>query len=206
MNTSFGRFIAIYFAILGWFAVASLLEFSGLDFYILLILSFFVFWGVVSSFLATKIETRFHFKKADDDEIEREDDVLLQGATFVTAILFFYVNTLLIDQHSRILLGLAFSFLTGSFYLLRAYAKIKSRADYRFMSSFFFVWGITSFAFEIAVAIFPALFPTIPELPTVFLMLIFVGLMILFLLYALSFVYFYKRYGSPGLIHKDRNL
>ena len=206
-NISFRRFTAIYFTIIGWFVVASLLKFSGFEFYSLLIFSFFILWAVVcSTFLATKIERRFHFTKADDDEIEKEDDVLLQGATFITAILFFYVNTLLSSQHSKISFGLVFSFLTGSFYLLRAYAKIKSRADYRFFSAFFFVWGVTSFAFEIAVALFPAFFPTILTLSAIFFTLVFVGLMFLFLLYALSFIYFYKRYGSPRLYHKGRNL
>jgi len=208
-DMSFRRFAAIYSIVIGWFIVASLLEFDGVYFYVILILSSIILWTEVCPFLARRIESRFHFTKADDEEIRKEDDVLLQGATFISAILFFYVNTLLSDRYSKIILGLAFSLLTGSFYIFRAYAKIKSRADYRFFSAFLFAAGATSYAFEIALLLFPTFFPTILALPAIFLSSLIMGLaFILYLSNSLLLIYFYKRYGSPRLLnhHKDRNL
>jgi hypothetical protein len=76
--------------------------------------------------------------KVSQAEISREDDVLLQGATFSSAILFFYVNLMLEDKLSKLILSILIVAFAGSFYISRAVAKIKDSPKLRYYSIYLF--------------------------------------------------------------------
>ncbi|MCW4007525.1 MAG: hypothetical protein NWF09_02365 [Candidatus Bathyarchaeota archaeon] len=86
-------------------------------------------------YLGEKVAKHYHIEiaKASDDELRREDDVLLQSVTFSAAIVF-YVNFLVEDYVSKIVLSVFIVALAILFYLLRAWGKIKENLKYRHRS------------------------------------------------------------------------
>lgn len=147
-------------------------------------------------FLALKIEGHYPIAEADAEEIKREDDVLLQGTPFISAILLFYLNTLVTDTHNKIILANAIVYLTVIFFVLRGYAKIKSNPVSRFFSAIFLVWLASSFGFVFLISYFPSIFPYILNLPLLGSVLFGIGLaMVPILSTALAVVYFRQRYG-----------
>lgn len=99
-----------------------------------LTLYFLIYLGLRK--LGNKIAKHYHIVivKAPDDELRREDDILLQSVTFSAAIVFFYANFLVENQASRISLSIAIIILAIAFYLVRAWAKLKESPTYRFWS------------------------------------------------------------------------
>lgn len=93
MKLSFLGIISILVAVV-WLIIASLLGFEGTSFNILSGISVMIVEGILCLLLIPKLENRFHFVKALPEEIKREDDVLLQGTPFISAVLFFYLNIL----------------------------------------------------------------------------------------------------------------
>ena len=65
--------------------------------------------------------------------MQREDDVLLQAVAISQSILFFAVN-LAEENGSKLIISALIVIFAGSFYILRAYAKIKDSAKYRYYS------------------------------------------------------------------------
>lgn len=189
-------FATIYSGIIGWFIASSLLGFTGTYFLDFLIISLMILEMVGCLFVTLKIARRYPIAEADAEEIKREDDVLLQGTPFVSAILLFYLNIIVSDTNSKIILADAIVFLTVSFYVVRAYAKIKSSPIHRLFSAVLLVWLAGSFVFLFLVAFFPYIFPTILTLPPLVFVLFGIGLAIIpILLTALGVAYLRQRYG-----------
>jgi len=189
-------FAIIYSGTIGWSIVSSLFGFAGANFLNFLIISLMVLEGVGCVFLAWEMERRYPIAEADAEEIKREDDVLLQGTPFVSAILLFYLNIMVADTNSKIILANAIVFLTVSFYAVRAYAKIKSSPIYRLISAFLLVWLASSFFFLFLVAFFPFIFPSILTLPPLVFVLSCTGLAVIPMLStALGVRYLRQRYG-----------
>ena len=138
-------------------------------------------------------------------KLKREDDVLLQGTPFLSAILLFYVTTLTPDVGAKIKLGLVIVLFTGTFYVLRAIGKIKSLPKYRFLSMFFLIYLGTSVVYEIAILTFPAFFPSFLTLPLIIQVSTIAGSGItVFLPSALVGLYFPRRYGVRATFFKKR--
>lgn len=74
------------------------------------------------------------FAEADEEEIRREDDVLLQAVTFSSAILFFFVNMVLQEVSVKIVFSTLIVMFALPFYVVRALAKIKDNSKYRYYS------------------------------------------------------------------------
>lgn len=72
-------------------------------------------------------------KKADLDEQQREDEILLQAVAFSQSISFF-ITTLLLDGDLRIVIGTMTAVFAITFYIFRAWAKIKNSALHRYIS------------------------------------------------------------------------
>lgn len=75
-------------------------------------------------------------RKADDDELRREDDVLLQAVAFSQTLLFFFVNLTLEEQVNRLTLSVLIAGFASTFYILRAWAKIKDNPKFRYYSMY----------------------------------------------------------------------
>ena len=133
--------------------------------------------------------------KAQPEEVKREDDILLQGTTFCSAILFFYVNLILssgVDKISLSILIVAFGI---PFYCSRAYAKIKDSPKYRYYSMYLLAFLLGTYIISISVTISVATFSSIlNNLVSVFIFLLFLLTPISLLQDALG-SYFKTRYG-----------
>jgi hypothetical protein len=197
MPVSFRIFVIVYSLVIGLFVVSSLLGFAGNYFLIFLGFSLMALGWAGCFFLAKEVVKRHPVAKAMDKEIEREDDVLLQGITFLSTILFFYVNTLIPDANGKVAISLMIVVANGSFYLLRAVAKVKSNPFYRLLSVFFLVWVVSLYCFGLILLLSPTTFPIVLNLPPLIFTLVAVGLTVLsFLLVSLVIVFFAQRYGT----------
>jgi MFS family permease len=78
------------------------------------------------------------FGQANEDELKREDDILLQATAFSQAALFIYLNLLPSGDFVNIL-KLTVPIVAVSFYLVRAYAKLKNDNLWRYRSDFVLV-------------------------------------------------------------------
>lgn len=148
--------------------------------------------------LLIKIDRYYPFSRANDDEIHREDDVLLQGTTFLSAILFFYVNTLPAEFNAaKVPLSVLIVFSTVPFYCFRAYAKIKNSPEYRFISMFVFLFPTSNYVFQLSVLFIPTwFFPWLLTVHPIVQILFILGLSAIPLsACASAFLYFPKRYG-----------
>jgi hypothetical protein len=205
MIVSFRVFAVAFFIMIGWVMVAGFLKFEGFYFLSLLIVTIMVLEGLGCLVLVIKVAKRFPDIRAPPDEIRREDDVLLQGTPFISAILFFYLTTLTSDVNVKVSIGLAIVLLTGTFYVLRAIAKIKCLPNLRLWSIFFLVYLGTSTLYEIAVLLFPTLFPFILSLPQIIQIFVLGSLIIITVLpTAIVGAYFPKRYGAKIDISRKR--
>ena len=207
MTVSFKVFATVYYSIIGWFLLTGFLSFNGYDFYFLTLLALTIMGleGLGCSLLVIKLSKKLKTIQAPPDEIRREDDVLLQGTPFISAILFFYLTTLTSDIWAKVTLGLSIVLFTGTFYVLRAIAKIKSLPKYRFASMFFLVYLGMCVIYEIVVLLFPAFFPSFLTLPPIIQVSTIAGLGItVFLPSALVGLYFPRRYGVRATIFKKR--
>jgi len=164
-----------------------------LDFLILSIMTLEV---VGCLFLAMKIGGRYLIAEADAEEIKKEDEVLLQGTPFISAILLFYLNALVTDTNNRIALANTIAYLTVIFFVLRGFAKIKSNPKSRFLSAVILVWLASSYGFVFLVSYSPSIFPNILKMPILGQVLYALALAIVPILgTALALVYLQQRYG-----------
>gem|GEM_PF-2906742 len=193
-------FAIFYFGTIGWFIVSSLLGFAGTWFLDFLILSFMTLETFGCMFLSLKISGRYPIAEGDADEIKREDDVLLQGTPFISAVLLFYLNALVTDTHNRITLANAIVYLTVTFFVLRGYAKIRSNPKARLFSALILVWLASSYGFVLLVSYSPSIFPNILKMPILGQVLYGLALAIVPILgTALALVYLTQRYGLTNL-------
>jgi hypothetical protein len=83
--------------------------------------------------LASLLKKRFLFRQAEEEELKREDDILLQSTAFSQSILFIYLTLM---EPTELILALKFfiPFFAFLFYTVRAYAKLKNSNQYRFLS------------------------------------------------------------------------
>jgi len=195
MKLSLGS-ISILLVVIVWLIIASILGFEGTYFNILTASLVVIVEGILCLLLIPKIENKFHFVKALPEEIKREDDVLLQGIPFISAILFFYLNILFSNSGIKLILGLTIVLATGTFYVSRALAKIKCNAQYRFESIYFLIFLVTGVIYEIIVIIFIILIAPSLTIPLIVEVLVISGLVIIiFLPLAFAVAYFPIRYG-----------
>jgi len=89
--------------------------------------------GFVGLVIGEKL--RLRVTKADDAEIKREDDVLLQAVGFSQSVLLIMVNFFLVEQ--SVLFSILIITSSVGFYSLRAWAKIKNSQVFRYFSLFF---------------------------------------------------------------------
>jgi hypothetical protein len=155
------------------------------------------FFGSV--IIVFEIAKKFQFSKASSQEIKREDDVLLQGAPFISAILFFYLNVLFSVTALKIALGLAIVSCTSIFYVARAIAKIKCNKKFRFYSMYSLIFLSTSFIYEIVLIAFPFLFPSFLTM-SVLIDISVILVLAIFPIFSIVFatVYFPIRYDVTG--------
>jgi len=199
MPASFKSFILFYFGIMAWFLLVAFLGFNNYVFYFLtmLIITIMGLEGLGCSFLVYRLSKKLKTVQATPDEIKREDDVLLQGTPFISAILFFYLNILLSNSAYKLILGLTIVLGTGTFYVTRGLAKIKSNPMFRFESIFFLVFLATGVTYELISIALTALVFSILTLPLIAdVLVISVLAIIVFLPVTFAIVYFPVRYGA----------
>jgi hypothetical protein len=199
MGASFKAFVLFYFGTIALGLLTAFLIINNYTFYFLslLIITIMGLEGLGCSFFVNRLSKKLRTKQAEPDEIKREDDVLLQGTPFISAILFFYLNILISNTDYKLLLGLTIVLGTGTFYITRGLAKIKSNHMFRFYSIFFLVFLATGVSYElIAIALATFVFPIV-TIPFMVEVLVIAALVIIvFLPVDLAIVYFPVRYGA----------
>lgn len=126
------------------FVSAFFLTFNFADFsisltdYVLLSLSFLMFipFTAIVALPFWKGRKFFHkMKEADEEELQREDDIYIKAVTFSQSTLFIYLN--LISMTSTLQFYLKWLIITTAvlFFVMRGYAKIKCSPKYRFWST-----------------------------------------------------------------------
>jgi len=150
--------IAILSGLIGFVALLFLFNFVVEAFLFLLTIPLMLLaaWG--NETLKEWLERNKDSIKAHPEEVKREDDVLLQGTTFCSAILFFYVNLMLSNELDKIMLSILIVVFGIPFYCLRAYAKIKDKPKYRYYSMYLFAFLVGSYITAISVATLPGIF------------------------------------------------
>lgn len=184
--------------VVAWLIISIAVGFKGFYFLVLCGVSVTILEGLLCLFLVSKIAKRVNFVKALPEEIKREDDVLLQGTPFLSAILFFYVNLLFSNIAIKLTLGISIVLFTGTFYVSRALGKVKSNPSFRFESMYFLFFLATSVAYEIAVILFAILVAPLFSLPPIVDVLVVSSMaIIVFLPVVIASLYFPIRYGVP---------
>ena len=106
--------------------------------------TFFTFCplGYIMGFFLGFLLRHFHFEPsgpASDDELLREDEVLMEATAFLQGIIFIYLNLIPSDTDS---LATTFRWSVPVFgvlfYLLRAYARIRLSGKFRYYSIYVF--------------------------------------------------------------------
>jgi len=100
---------------------------------------------IVMTCVPLGMELGDRIKKADADEIKREDDVLLEAVAFSQSVLFVLLSVMQSEDKLREALLYGTVTTTLAFYTLRAWAKIKDSPKYRYYSmiAFSFLSGNT---------------------------------------------------------------
>lgn len=111
----------------------------------------------VFGYLLLKLSRQMErIKPPDSNELQREDDVFLQGIAFSQATLFVLLNLVpvpLILEMIRLVIPISASI----FFTLRAYAKIKENGIYRFVSTILAIAILFLNVFILVVPILPRL-------------------------------------------------
>jgi len=89
--------------------------------------------------------------RAPSAELHREDDVLLQAIAMSQSLLLFFVNVTLESIIAKLFLSTVIAVFFVSFYLVRAYAKIKGSPKCRYYSAY--LLGII-LTYTIAISVF----------------------------------------------------
>jgi hypothetical protein len=106
-------------------------------FVILLYAGVFGLITLILFFLETSISKRGKkVVQALSDELNKEDDVLLQATAFSQSLLLFLVNLTLTNVNEKLFLSVWIGLSLASFYITRAYAKIKGSPKYRYYSAY----------------------------------------------------------------------
>lgn len=87
---------------------------------------------LVFLFLIEKVNPKI--KEADNEELEKEDDILLQGVGFSQSVLFILANILLISTNEKLRASILIASTTIPFYVIRAFAKLTNNSKYRYYS------------------------------------------------------------------------
>ena len=126
---------------------------SGLLFYFGVFLFLSVITYIFNRFLSG-IAENISVKKADSNQLKREDDVLLQATGFTQATLFLYLNTLsqtgFRDFRWFVLL------VSAIFYTLRGYAKIQDSNKYRYYSIYALIFVVATSIISLLAAGLPS--------------------------------------------------
>jgi len=103
----------------------------------LILLSPILLTSVITSLIFKWSKYKAKLKKADEEELKREDDVLLFGIGFLQST-YFLILTRFLQSDPEYLRQISFSiFLTTvTFYLLRGKAKISNDSKWRYRSMF----------------------------------------------------------------------
>lgn len=149
MKNSFRVFVFVFFVPIVVILLAILFNVILEAIALLISVTFAFLTGIGIAFLGEKISKRHTFKivKAPDNELQREDDVLLQTVTFSAAIVFFYINFLIKDDDfHKLTLSAIILILAISFYTLRAWGKIKKSPKHRWWSMILLAALIAAYA------------------------------------------------------------
>ncbi len=106
---------------------------------------------------ANKLRRRFATNKANTEELRREDDVLLQGTALSQSVFFIYLN-LIPSSYIIEILKWTVPIVAISFYAMRAYAKIRDSAKYRYYSIFVLVVIMIEIVLYVFMQISPAIY------------------------------------------------
>jgi len=103
-------------------------------------------WGYVFALSHRYLLRRLHFEPsgpASDDELLREDEVLMEATAFLQGIIFIYLN-LVPSATGSFVTSLKWSVPTFGvlFYICRAYARIKQSGRFRYYSIWIFLYMI----------------------------------------------------------------
>jgi len=100
---------------------------------------FFMIGGFLITLISQvlrRIGKRFgiEIQKARDEELKREDDVLLQAVAFSQSVLFVYLSFFSDSDHLMNSLKIMIPTVAVIFYCIRAWAKIKDNSRWRYYS------------------------------------------------------------------------
>jgi hypothetical protein len=203
MPLSFKRFIVLYVIIVTLTSGFLYAYMQGM----LNEVSPYLFWGLYVFMVTIPFNIAIVKSKAvkaataSAEEIRREDEVLLQAVAFSQSILFLVVTLTMKEEASRLVLSVLIAASAVAFYSLRAWAKIKDSARYRYYSMvvlaivianniFGLLGAVTSHYMRESSFVFPSLNP----LGSFMVMLmIYVSTIELFVTYVRTV--FKKRYG-----------
>ena len=100
-------------------------------------------WGYVWGNFLSYLLKRFHFEPsgpASQDELLREDEVLMEATAFLQGIIFIYLNLIpSVTNSFATTLKWSVPIFGVLFYILRAYARIKQSGKFRYYSIYVFV-------------------------------------------------------------------
>jgi len=139
--------------------------------------------GLVGTVSGAKIGSKI--KKADEEEVKREDDVLLEAVGFSQSVLLVLVNIFL--GHQSLILSILIVISGVGFYSLRGCAKIKNSQILRYVSMYFLALAISNSL------IIPLFFTFPSNTSQIFITFIYLGTASAFTSFV-GFV-FTKRYG-----------
>jgi len=152
--------ICVVFVIL---VILNMLGFSSLIFSLI----FLVVLMVLGQYIGIKVETKF--AKATQEELNREDDVLLQATAFSQSVLIIIASQMLSENRLSITLLTLTIIVTVAFYTLRAWAKIKNSQKHRYYSMVAFALLSSNSAFSFIALVFKLPDTYIIDLPTIYL-------------------------------------
>jgi len=150
--------------------------------------------GLAGLGIGIKLNSRV--TKADEEEVKREDDVLLEAVGFSHSVSLLIVNLFLIEQ-SAILSILIITSGVG-FYSLRGWAKIKNSQIFRYFSMFFLSIAISN------ILTIPFIFSFLSFNIMDYFFFIYLGIFFAFS-GIIGFV-FRKRYGLNARTHEIKKL
>jgi len=146
MAVSFREFTVYYFILIIGTIAACLFNSIESFFTFILLLLITIGFLIILIKICRKIVHKYGitFEKAKTEELEKEDDVLLEGVGFASSILFFYLSFFSPEIPESFLLSLGLVLFTIPFYLLRAFAKIRNSPKLRYYSMcvFFFLMSV----------------------------------------------------------------